>query len=362
MESGQLPEPEPPEPPDLPSSPARASLSKISSVTVEIFISSSPFYFVGVSISNRPFTSEEVSIVSFHLPALAPSTESFLNLDLDLRFFQVPVYFDSRILRPSISSMTLTSWIMELGSSHSISEAGLLVFGIGSFIDLFTAVCSLITGFSPVRYTDVMSSPCQCVDWASIRSYSILSLPSPLTVFQVHLSSLFSAYSSFAEWDRKLVFRVTLELRNMGLFGDVLMDIAYVVSTFVDFGGPYVVSLKEKFIGILSRMNMIMVGINYPFVSLLEQSLFPIFPHVWSELDEQALLVLQGCSSQRMLSAYGAVCVVLWVTLDAIFQNVYETVMMQFHMVFFVICIAILSFTLPVFGLFGSVQSCCILF
>ncbi|CDY20413.1 BnaC02g24030D [Brassica napus] len=340
MESGQLPEPEPPEPPDLPSSPARASLSKISSVTVEIFISSSPFYFVGVSISNRPFTSEEVSIVSFHLPALAPSTESFLNLDLDLRFFQVPVYFDSRILRPSISSMTLTSWIMELGSSHSISEAGLLVFGIGSFIDLFTAVCSLITGFSPVRYTDVMSSPCQCVDWASIRSYSILSLPSPLT----------------------LVFRVTLELRNMGLFGDVLMDIAYVVSTFVDFGGPYVVSLKEKFIGILSRMNMIMVGINYPFVSLLEQSLFPIFPHVWSELDEQALLVLQGCSSQRMLSAYGAVCVVLWVTLDAIFQNVYETVMMQFHMVFFVICIAILSFTLPVFGLFGSVQSCCILF
>ncbi|KAF2569585.1 hypothetical protein F2Q68_00026738 [Brassica cretica] len=159
MEFGQLPEPEPPEPPDLPSSPARASLSKKSSVTVEASISSSPFYFSGVSISNRPFTSEEVSIVSFHLPALAPSTESFLNLDLDLGFFQVSVYFDSRILRPSISSMTLTSWILELGSSHSISEAGLLVFGIGSFSDLFTAVCSLITGFSPVRYTDVMSSP-----------------------------------------------------------------------------------------------------------------------------------------------------------------------------------------------------------
>ncbi|CAF1897645.1 unnamed protein product, partial [Brassica napus] len=104
MESGQLPELELPEPPDFPSSPVRASLSKRSSATVEVFISSSPFYFVGVSISNRPFTSEEVSIVSFHLPALAPSTESFLNLDLDLRFFQVPVYFDSRILRPSISS------------------------------------------------------------------------------------------------------------------------------------------------------------------------------------------------------------------------------------------------------------------
>ncbi|CAN6842431.1 unnamed protein product [Brassica oleracea] len=277
MESGQLPELELPEPPDFPSSPVRASLFKRSSATVEVFISSSPFYFVGVSISNRPFTTEEVSIVSFHLPALTPSTESFLNLDLDLGFFQVPVYFNSRILRPSISSMTSTSWILELGSSHSISEAGLLVFVIGSFSDFFTAVCSLITGFSPVRYTDVMSSPRQRVDWASSRSYSVLALPSPFIVFQVYLNSLFSAYSSFDEWDRKLFFFVTLELRNMGLFGDVLMDIASVVSTF---GGPCVVSLKEKFIGILSRMNMIMVGIDYPLVSLLEQSLFPIFPHV----------------------------------------------------------------------------------
>nr|VDD21746.1 unnamed protein product [Brassica oleracea] len=109
MESGQLPELELPEPPDFPSSPVRASLFKRSSATVEVFISSSPFYFVGVSISNRPFTTEEVSIVSFHLPALTPSTESFLNLDLDLGFFQVPVYFNSRILRPSISSMTSTS-------------------------------------------------------------------------------------------------------------------------------------------------------------------------------------------------------------------------------------------------------------
>ncbi|CAF2062138.1 hypothetical protein Bca4012_100945 [Brassica carinata] len=88
MESGQLPEPELPEPPDFPSSPVRASLSKRSSATIEVFISNSPFYFAGFSISNRPFTSEEVSIVSFHLPALAPSTESFLNLGLDLDFFK----------------------------------------------------------------------------------------------------------------------------------------------------------------------------------------------------------------------------------------------------------------------------------
>ena len=47
-------------------------------------------------------------------------------------------------------------------------------------------------------------------------------------------------------------------------------------------------------------------------VSCLEQSIFPIFPHVWSELDEQALLVLQGFSSQLVhFSAFEAVIVTL---------------------------------------------------
>ncbi|KAL0656927.1 hypothetical protein Bca4012_077511 [Brassica carinata] len=55
-------------------------------------------------------------------------------------------------------------------------------------------------------------------------------------------------------------------------------------------------------------------------VSCLEQSIFLIFPHVWSELDEQALLVLQGFSSQLVhFSAFEAVIVTLWVTLDAIY-------------------------------------------
>ncbi|CAG7894216.1 unnamed protein product, partial [Brassica rapa] len=92
--------------------------------------------------------------------------------------------------------------------------------------------------------------------------------------------------------------------------------------------------LREKFIGKVSWMNMIMAGSDYPFVSCLEQSLFPIFPHVWSELDEQVSLVLQGSSSQRVLSsAFGAVCVILWITLDAIFQETFETVVMRFLVV-----------------------------
>ncbi|CDY66157.1 BnaCnng49660D [Brassica napus] len=86
-------------------------------------------------------------------------------------------------------------------------------------------------------------------------------------------------------------------------------------------------SVDEKPIVIFSPMNMIVASSDVPFVSYLEQSHFPIFPLIWSELDEQASLVLQGSSSHRMLfSASGAVCVVLWVTLDAIFREAYEAV------------------------------------
>ncbi|KAF3545698.1 hypothetical protein DY000_02009250 [Brassica cretica] len=194
--------------------------------------------------------------------------------------------------------------------------------------------------------------------------------------FQVHFRSLISDFCSSVESDTKLFVCVSLELRTIALADDVLMDLTSVGSTVVLFGGPFVASvrslnavcsslnvvcsltvvcsplsvfilafgavylhfslwwqLKEKFIGKVSWMNMIMAGSDYPFVPCLEQSLFPIFLHVWSELDEQASLVLQGSSSQRVLSsAFGTVCVVLWVTLDAIFQEAFETVFMRFLM------------------------------
>ena len=183
---------------------------------------------------------------------------------------------------------------------------------------------------------------------------------------------------------RELLVCVNLELRTIALADDVLMNLTSVGSTVVLFGGLFVASmrsltavcssltavcssltdvcslavvcsplsvfilafvdvylyfsfwwqLREKFIGKVRWMNMIMAGSDYPFVSCLEQSLFPIFPLVWSELDEQASLVLQGSSSQRLLSsAFGAVCVVLWVTLDVIFQEAFETVVMRILMV-----------------------------
>lgn len=56
-------------------------------------------------------------------------------------------------------------------------------------------------------------------------------------------------------------------------------------------------------------------------------------------MEVQALLVLERSSSQLMpISAFGAVFVVLWITLDTCIQEVYEIVM-QFLWFFVVICI-----------------------
>ncbi|WZZ79382.1 hypothetical protein YC2023_099954 [Brassica napus] len=77
----------------------------------------------------------------------------------------------------------------------------------------------------------------------------------------------------------------------------------------------------------LQAWNMDVAGYSFPLVPQLNQSSFLIFPPIWSELDEHVSLVLQGSSSHQMLSAYGAVCVVLRVTLDVIFEEAYDIVL-----------------------------------
>ena len=103
--------------------------------------------------------------------------------------------------------------------------------------------------------------------------------------------------------------------------------------------------IEEKLIVIFIPMNIDVAGYDFPFVPRLNQSSFLIFLLIWSELDKQVSLVLQEFSSHRMLfSAYGAVCVVLPITLDAVFKKVYDVVVIRFHIwLFFVICIVILS-------------------
>ncbi|KAL0708828.1 hypothetical protein Bca4012_075254 [Brassica carinata] len=179
----------------------------------------------------------------------------------------------------------------------------------------------------------------------------------------VHLSSLLSVYSYSFGKDAMLDVWVTLDLWFLALFGSVLMDSVSFGYIFVPLSGFYVAlmqlstavcspiivfnlvcgavsvcfsswwQLKETIIVICCLVNMVMAGIDCPLGSCLEQSLFQIFPHVWSELDEHVWLVLQGFSSRLTLfPAFSAVVVTLRVTRDAIVQETHETVVMRFLM------------------------------
>ncbi|KAL0667373.1 hypothetical protein Bca4012_030077 [Brassica carinata] len=214
---------------------------------------------------------------------------------------------------------------------------------------------------SPVVYRSLFG----CVDWSLFSSCFDLPITPPCKVLHVHLSSFFSTYSAIVEWFRQLFVWVTLELRFMTLAGDIPMGLVLFGSTLATSSSVFIalarssavcssltgsipgvgfmfVSLsswwqvEEKIIFIFSPMNMDVAGYDFPLVPRLNQSSFLIFSPIWSELDEQASLVLQGFSSHRMLfSAYGAVCVVLRVTLDAIFEVAYDIVVIRFHMVSF---------------------------
>ncbi|CAN7075204.1 unnamed protein product [Brassica oleracea var. botrytis] len=184
----------------------------------------------------------------------------------------------------------------------------------------------------------------------------------PCKVLHAHISSLFTTYSATVEWFRQLSVWVMLELRFMILAGDIPMGLVSFGSTFVTFSSIYIAlarpsavcsslmgfipdvgvvfvylsswwQVEEKFIVIFIPMNMDVAGFNFPLVPRLNQSFFLIFLLLWSKLDEQDSLVLQRFSSHRMLfSAYGAVCVVLRVTLDAVFKEAHDVVVVRFHM------------------------------
>ncbi|KAH0906231.1 hypothetical protein HID58_038058 [Brassica napus] len=149
------------------------------------------------------------------------------------------------------------------------------------------------------------------------------------------LSPVLYSYSATVEWIRQLFVWVTLELRFMTLVGDIRMGLVLFGPTLATSNSVFIPlvrssAVEEKLIFIF---NLDVAGYNFPLIPRLNQSSFLILPPIWSELDEQALLVLQGSSSHRMLfSAYGAVCVVLWVTLDAIFEVAYDVVVIRSHM------------------------------
>ncbi|CAN6864717.1 unnamed protein product [Brassica oleracea] len=212
---------------------------------------------------------------------------------------------------------------------------------------------------SPVVY---MLYLCQLGNESSPSSYSNFHFINPLIDVQVHLSSLLSVYSYSFGKDAMLDVWVTLDLWFLALFGSVLMDSVSFGYIFVPPSGFYVAlmqlstavcspiivfnlvcgaasvcfsswwQLKETIIVICCLVNMVMAGIDCPLGSCLEQSLFPILPHVWSELDEHVWLVLQGFSSRLTLfPAFSAVVVTLRVTREIV-QETHETVVMRFLM------------------------------
>ncbi|CAF1710232.1 unnamed protein product, partial [Brassica napus] len=137
MDSCQLTEPDPPEPPDPPSPPVRTSNRSFSPAIALILCKS--HIINGVSFLDRSVFSKRLSISVFHLLLLTSVSESFMSPDLNMKVSQISVYSASGVLWLSISSLILVL----RSSSTSVSVAGLLVLGLGSFNGLITAECSL---------------------------------------------------------------------------------------------------------------------------------------------------------------------------------------------------------------------------
>ena len=272
------------------------------------------------------------------------------------------------VLRPFIPSLQVLTHILTLKppSRMATKKSG------GGGLPVSASDTSFAYGLlSPVVYRYLFG----CVDdtsfaywlhfpviYRSLFGCFDLHTSRPCKVLHAHHSSLFTIYSATVKWFRQLSVWVMLELRFMILAGDIPMGLVSFGSTFVTFSSIYIAlarasavcsslmgfipdvgvvfvylsswwQVEEKLIVIFVPMNMDVAGFKFPLVPRLNQSFFLIFLPIWSKLDEQVSLVLQGSSSHRMLfSAYGAVCVVLRVTLDAVFKEAYDVVVVRFHM------------------------------
>ncbi|KAL0681580.1 hypothetical protein Bca4012_048427 [Brassica carinata] len=157
--------------------------------------------------------------------------------------------------------------------------------------------------------------------YSSFIYCSMQSVSSPTCRVVCSSSSKLYGYS-FIKWYRELVEWIALDLWILAFNCNVPIDLVSLgsfmlfISTYVVLMRPFT-AVKVKLTVMDPLVNMSMSGIYFPTASYLEQFLFPICPHMLSDLDEQASLpVLQGLSSQLMLlfSANGAEFVALWVT------------------------------------------------
>ncbi|KAL0649260.1 hypothetical protein Bca4012_091951 [Brassica carinata] len=270
----------------------------------------------------------------------------------DVLALNAPLRFCDTSSRPSLQALFQISTV-KLPCRIATKSGG------GGGAHVFASDTLLAYGLlSPVVYRSIFG----CVDWSLFSSCFDLPITPPCKVSHVHLSSFFSTYFATVEWIRQLFVWLTLELRFMTLVGDIPMVLVLFGPTLATSNSIFIAlarssavcssltgsipgvgvmfvylsswwQVEEKLIFIFSLMNMDVAGYDFSLVPRLNQSSFLILPPIWSELEEQASLVLQGSSSHRMLfSAYGAVYVVLRVTLNAIFEVAYDVVVIRSHM------------------------------
>ncbi|XP_048611350.1 uncharacterized protein LOC125585747 [Brassica napus] len=211
-------------------------------------------------------------------PPDPPDASSVLSL---FRFLNAAASLSSHAF-PKIQDLESHSPIlmsrMRGGDTHHLSV------GVSSFVSgrLCTAGCSLLYHRRTV--------------WSPFRSC-------PDVLFQVCLGASLSVHYS-VEWYETRVVWEALDMWLLVLICDVPMESFSLGSTLV--------LIEETLSMIFLLLKPVETSTFLLGVSCLEQSIFPIFPHVWSELDEQALLVLQGFSSQLVhFSAFEAVIVTL---------------------------------------------------
>ncbi|CAN6834831.1 unnamed protein product [Brassica oleracea] len=241
----------------------------------------------------------------------------------DVLALNAPLRFCDTSSRPSLQALFQTSTV-KLPCRIATKSGG------GGGAHVFASDTLLAYGLlSPVVYRSIFG----CVDWSLFSSCFDLPITPPCKVSHVHLSSFFSTYFATVEWIRQLFVWVTLELRFMTLVGDIPMVLVLFGPTLATSNSIFIALARSSAVCSSLTGSIPGVGVMFVYLSSWWQFSFLILPPIWSELEEQASLVLQGSSSHRMLfSAYGAVCVVLRVTLDAIFEVAYDVVVIRSHM------------------------------
>jgi len=280
---------------------------------------------------------------------------------------------------PSTSSLFPPSSSLDLDLCSTVSSYGVTPF---VFLRFFTAVCSpfyqICTRSVSLRFFTALCSPWKLA-YSQILGYPLVSsgYVSQAITFDVHAAPPTSTQRasptrSMAQTRQRFVTSVRW---CMSLFLVLPLIQNFVVVRFnaavcslfelnLAFCAVCFVSLswwqfEKKLINTPRLMNLVLSGIWYPSSFLSELVIFPKFPPQWSGLDVQESSVLQGSSSRLMFfSAFDAVLVTSCVTLDTVFQESSQIVLIvRFALCYSYdfCCISIYPLTIVIWSVLASV-------